>query len=807
VGGPWVELRVHGVSGTPPEEMLDIDRVHQVAGDEFGRFFRRADRSGDELHEPGSRILEAYHWGRLTSGSLVQGLWLLLAPFGLVNAAQFMLEPAETRPQRIAHHVAGAMLRLLGLTLTVLFVLAAAIITIDLWAWQREQATSGASFVLAMLGPLALLAVYRRLARTDTANNDPADDTDPATASAMPELPAGERRSDLVRPGFFEGDPGASALGGLHLAAGLTLVAVLGFAPGAQRPEPVGLLGFRLAVGLLAVIAALVTVLGDPQRSASTEWRAPDPGALWSRFQRASPLLARILVGVASGVLLLSAAYVWTGPPFSAPHQNLHYAGIDWASYSIMILAFTALGVLTLANGSLAWLRRNTAARRRRHFGPYAHGMACTLMAAIGVFLGVGYVGAFITTLATLMSTGDPGEQPPGQQVPGLQVEVPEMLARVVYAWGITAVGFIALGVVAVAQLLRHRAELNRFVDTDLGHVKGLRLPERWVDKIGTAVWVARLKNHVVAILAGFALVGALLTGVVAYELGPQLGPPATWPRLGPVPLQAPGELALLSASPTWPSATAGNATVLITALTALGTLTLTGLATALFFLGRTALFGESARRGVNVVWDVISFWPRSAHPFVPAAYSQRAVPDLEARIRFHLRRDPAVRLVLCGHSQGSLLSFATMLRLGATEPALLPRVGLLTFGSQLQVMFSRGFPAFVNHHAISGLYADLQGRWRNLYRDTDHLAGPVLSWGHREADPAALNWVDGGPPPRLPRWVADREQNGPDWRLVDPPVPAFPDLQRGVLLPLRRHSDYWLDPAWDEAVSEVRPG
>lgn len=47
-----VELRVHGVSGTPPEEMLDIDRVRQVAGDELGRVFERADREGGPLGEP-----------------------------------------------------------------------------------------------------------------------------------------------------------------------------------------------------------------------------------------------------------------------------------------------------------------------------------------------------------------------------------------------------------------------------------------------------------------------------------------------------------------------------------------------------------------------------------------------------------------------------------------------------------------------------------------------------------------------------------------------------------------------------------
>ena len=169
--------------------------------------------------------------------------------------------------------------------------------------------------------------------------------------------------------------------------------------------------------------------------------------------------------------------------------------------------------------------------------------------------------------------------------------------------------------------------------------------------------------------------------------------------------------------------------------LIAIGTAALTGLATALVFLGRKALRGESGRRGINVLWDVISFWPRSAHPFVPAAYSQRAVPDLVDLISVQLADDREADLVLCGHSQGSLLSFAALLRLQAIDAELLRRIGFLTFGSQLQVMFSRAFPAYVNHDAINRLFEALDGRWRNLYRDTDHLAGPVLSWAHnREA-------------------------------------------------------------------------
>ena len=93
-------------------------------------------------------------------------------------------------------------------------------------------------------------------------------------------------------------------------------------------------------------------------------------------------------------------------------------------------------------------------------------------------------------------------------------------------------------------------------------------------------------------------------------------------------------------------------------------------------------------------------------------------MPDLECLIRTQLKDDPDAELVLCGHSQGSLLSFAALLRLqtiDATQPPdekkVLPRIGLLTFGSQLQVMFSRAFPAYVNHDAIEHLFTGLRGR------------------------------------------------------------------------------------------------
>lgn len=82
-------------------------------------------------------------------------------------------------------------------------------------------------------------------------------------------------------------------------------------------------------------------------------------------------------------------------------------------------------------------------------------------------------------------------------------------------------------------------------------------------------------------------------------------------------------------------------------------------------------------------------------------------------------------QVVLCGHSQGSLISFATLVRqVGLGRD--LEQVGLLTFGSQIQVLFSRAFPAAVNLPAAQGLMEDLGGRWRNLYRDTDRGAAPL---------------------------------------------------------------------------------
>src|SRR3954463_14450718 len=132
----WVELRVHGVSGTPPESMLGSAHVRQVAGDERSRVFRPTDAQLNEVRAKDGHLLEAFHWGRWTSGSWTQALWILLIPFGIVNAAQFML-PGPTSPAASRWHtISGGLLRLVALVLTVLFAAATAELLVDLVAWQ-----------------------------------------------------------------------------------------------------------------------------------------------------------------------------------------------------------------------------------------------------------------------------------------------------------------------------------------------------------------------------------------------------------------------------------------------------------------------------------------------------------------------------------------------------------------------------------------------------------------------------------------------------------------------------------------------
>ncbi|MEU6357429.1 hypothetical protein ABZ896_50390, partial [Streptomyces sp. NPDC047072] len=183
---------------------------------------------------------------------------------------------------------------------------------------------------------------------------------------------------------------------------------------------------------------------------------------------------------------------------------------------------------------------------------------------------------------------------------------------------------------------------------------------------------------------------------------------------------------------------------------------------------GRRAYKDPSARRTIGILWDVGTFWPRAAHPFAPPCYAERAVPDLTWRIAAWTRATGG-RLVISGHSQGSVLAAAAAWQL---QPSVRGRVALLTYGSPLERLYGRWFPAHFGPAALSALHHDVDC-WRNLYRLTDPIGGPV----------------------RLPGDCGPEVDHEP---LKDPL--AYGRTERHPLpAPILGHSDYQADPVFAE--------
>lgn len=187
--------------------------------------------------------------------------------------------------------------------------------------------------------------------------------------------------------------------------------------------------------------------------------------------------------------------------------------------------------------------------------------------------------------------------------------------------------------------------------------------------------------------------------------------------------------------------------------------------------------------RPLGLIWDLMCFLPRAAHPFGPPSYAERVVPELRGRVDHWLTASPNRRVVLSAHSLGAVLAVACLLARDDEHPAR-PRIGLVTYGTQLRPYFGRFFPELLGPDTIGtapcpapratspdpwidevrnppaaavpalGIDADsvvrrLGGRggsrrggrppaWINLWRRTDFLGFPVASYGKNLVDRGA---------------------------------------------------------------------
>jgi hypothetical protein len=782
----WVELRVHGVSGTLPQDALrspDPICVYPTASsgnvERRGTFWRPRADGGPAAPDDRHRILEAYRWGDFTSGNKAQALYVLLLPFGIVNAAQFMLPAPDGAWSRWWHAVSGACLRVIAVTLTCLLVFSVVLVAMDDIAWRAVGDAASARYrwlALFALAPFVVLLWLRVIGDAQGVGKVPASDGTVAPQTT----------TRLADPHFYDGNTTAPALRWMHVAVATTILALIAVWPAAADHRD-GARACAAAAGiLLAVLLLVVVLMGDPEGSASPRDRSGSRTGIWHSVMTSWG--ARVAV-VLAGCAFISAEAIDlvtdTRPTATVPTTMPGVEGIALALLTTSAAAAVLLFVATLFFGRTAIDVPAGGAPYRR----YAAGLSAPLAAGVGTFIGVAYAGGFAMGAGLLVTAG--------RKLFGRGAtrwfDATEIVKRIEYAWCCTLIMSVVLGLVLYVRYRIARGSLRQDVARDFARPDpaGVDLTDAVRDRTARAMYTARLKNLIPWLFAVYAGGGVLLTAAAVID-------------------QHLAHVAVLD----WLSRTEGPVAQYFSyvGVAVLGAIVL-GVAVVSVLGERFA----ALRRAVNVVWDVISFWPRSVHPFVPVAYSQFVVAQLHERIADfvdgRIAPDGDVRaggastaVMVAPHSQGSLISFATLLWL---PQRLRASVGLVSYGSQIRQMFARAFPAYMNVAAMDWVWREYGRRWRNLYRDTDYLAGPVLSWDHGTTDGAgdrSGRWPELGTAP-VPDGFQDTgtRRCGPDWRLRDPEVLLTGAPPREVSEGLRRHSDYYADQDWDRVVDEAR--
>ncbi|KUO05261.1 hypothetical protein AQJ67_07760 [Streptomyces caeruleatus] len=685
--GIALELLVHGVGGTTPQEMLDDPRTVRITGDDTAAVFRRADDVDAEDRPDdyrGRPVPEAYVWCNLTSGNSARALWLLLLPFMVVNLAHWMRPTTHDRARTVRLY--GLLVRLAGLTLTVLLVAAACEVALDLAAWQCAGTRActernswlgflsptvsdggwwshpGRRLALAAVVPAALTGLLWYLSRRTWSAYE---SQQPMSRDAEPDEESGG--TSLGRPGFWYGRRLVARLRAAHTAAGLlTVAAAVGsaaarFDRGPGGPALLDTLGWLLDAALVCCAAVVVWVVCRRGRSENRLDQELD-----EHLVRRLPLAA---------LVLLALALVYAGWDRPGWHSTGRLPG-DPTFGAIAFFQGLLVIVLAVVAHVLHRTRPDPRAAMRGLGGPAVVMLACALG---GVMSG----GVAQRVADWLDGTGVSVAGPP-----------------VLLTWQASVIPPLLVLLLSLCGWLAWRAWLLRRTElgtVELDYAGEPRDPARTRRIAGTRA-MATLTDRVPLFVA-VTSTATLLLGAGAL--------------VGALTDETPSE----AADGTYAFVHGAAETA-----QALGSW-LIGFGFILFVTwGRRAYKDASARRTIGILWDVGTFWPRAAHPFAPPCYAERAVPDLTWRMATWTRAEDDRRLVISGHSQGSVLAAAAAWQL---TPADRKRVALLTYGSPLERLYGRWFPAHFGPAALASLHAEVDC-WRNLYRVTDPIGGPV---------------------------------------------------------------------------------
>jgi hypothetical protein len=498
----------------------------------------------------------------------------------------------------------------------------------------------------------------------------------------------------------------------LHLSAGLAIIALLAAWPTADLEQPWRQVGaattWSASAGLAIVLALLAWISLADGRPAGGD--LPHRGEVHSRACRpergrglppiglvrwASPLLPLLAVALAAcSAAGVTARWIEAHPVLPA----LRGANL-WMTIAVLVGA----GLVLLCS-----LGRTEAAARQRANAPGI----LLLAAAAGSTLGAGVA----EQASRLLQSWCPTEQECltiGEHVDWLAVTLVMVLAAAVLAvvaWNLVRIyGRQADWRVAARNLTDRGSWINGL----LGALGALATAAGvlWIVIRGglppTSVIPTQLAAAVVIVLLLPIVVAAVVRLRRLHPLAPILVVVVAAAVAGAV---ATGQSTQLLGIPLPPTSFREFALTVAVVLPTVAVLRKI----------YTGLRSQEIRRTTGVLWDVGTFWPRWFHPFAPPAYSDRAVTHLIERIETRADANEDVLLV-AAHSQGSIIAGTAILDAAPSRP-----VALLTFGSPWRHLYTEFFPAYFGRAATCELAQRLPGRWRNLFRVTDPIGGPV---------------------------------------------------------------------------------
>ena len=733
------ELRVHGVSGTPPRDMLYTDPVTESTLDDYTKIYRIP--AVEEGYDPEAG---AFHWGGLTAGNWHTAFWILLAPFALANVAGWLVSKRN--------RASVVFVRLGALALTALFAsqfLHVAVVTHgwilgqDLPGWAQRLGTVvtfGAlvSFVFWITGVLSIRSHFtpmrfwcrlKVLLWPSPIWLQQPKAGRPCEPGTAPHRWRAEDWSDPALAGLDDGSPWVAdprlwaphsivhRTRRCHFALGMAILSV-GMAAGMGLPT------WMFGSGVVLLVTAVLALV-----STSVAARRP-----WVVIMTAWLTPIAFVHAVA-----ITAMTAFTDVP-------RYWPTVHWTNLAISV-AFGIVSTLALLSGA----GKSVGALALGAFFGGALGIAAVtvLEQFAGTPIdetaqenGAGWVAVwmlivvltllFVASLASLKRIEpEPAPRPKAKsrwQARGLERDEKEKLTR-------------------------DRAEAQR-------REVFIRV-RRVVHRAGGLLWASVAVGAGAAIgLAMFLCPGAACdpSNLVADTWSYLIAAPivagialaiALWPLGGWIRFVVPavGVAAILAwwAKILDPESTfftvrflsfEANMTHLVDAALAIAVLI-----PAVWML-RSIVGGVrdgEKRRKTGLLWDVASFWPRYFHPLSPPPYGPNAVTDLTSELQ-------GQTVTLSAHSQGTVVAIVALSQLDPTEAAGVR--GVITYGSPLRLIYSRLFRQAGLDELLTSKAGHSGLTWHNLWRRSDYLGGlplplPNESNANFEADGIGHSWYE----------------------------------------------------------------